>query len=69
MPPHILPPDPSAYVNCEPGKAAPPPCKPDQWRVIVEMSAPLPVNNREIEIIENCFAEFIDDLLSAKTRK
>jgi hypothetical protein len=67
MPPRISLQDQSAFANCEPGKsAALPPCKLDQWRVIVEMSDPLPVNSRDIEIIENYFAELIDDLLSPK---
>jgi hypothetical protein len=57
-------------ANREPSKtAAPMPCKRDQWRVIVEMSDPLPLNSREIEIIENYFADIIDDLLLEKPGK
>lgn len=70
MPHSILLPDQSAFANCETGeKAALPSCEPNQWSVIVEMSDPVPVNSHEIEIIENYFADLIDDLLSAKAGK
>lgn len=72
MPSGVSPLDQNAFANGangEPGETAALPCRPDQWRVIVEMKDPLPVNSREIEIIEHYLAELIDDLLSAKAGK